>query len=140
MDYHLGLTIIFDVYYNFENNSIVSTETVNDLLRRKKNEKVPDNMILGLVLGLVFPLLGILIFYFLWGGGNDFGTYISGFWNTKSISAMRQSSKIMSISMFAMLIPFNYFLNKRKYISTRGIIFATAFYAIMIILYNFVWQ
>lgn len=111
-----------------------------DLIKRKKNEKVPDNTILGLILGLLFPLVGIVIFYFLWGGNLSFGKYIGEFFNIDSPSSMRQSSKIISLSMFGMLIPFNFFLNKKKYFSTRGIIFATAIYAILILLYNFVWQ
>ena len=116
------------------------SNSAHDLIQRKKNEKVPDKTIIGLLLGLVFPFLGILIFYFLWGAGKTFGAYLGDFIKIESVPAMRQSSKIVSISMFAMLIPFNYFLNKRKYYSTRGVIFATAFYAILILLYNFVWQ
>lgn len=112
---------------------------LKEILDQRKNSKIPDNTFLGLGLGFLFPILGILILYLYWGDGN-FGRYIRSFADTESPEAMRQASKIISLSMFAMLIPFNFFLNKKKYKSTRGIIFATAFFAILILLYNFVWQ
>lgn len=114
-------------------------QDARDLIQQRKHKRVPDNTWLGLALGLVFPIFGILLLYLFWGDG-DFGLYVRSFADTASPVAMRQASKIISLSMFAMLIPFNYFLNRKKYLSTRGVIFATAFYAILIILYNFVWQ
>lgn len=105
----------------------------------QKKSKLPDNTILGFILGLIFPVIGICILYFFWGDGS-FEGYISNFYNTSSPLAMRTASKIMSLSMFTMLIPFNIFINRKKYYSTRGIILATSIFAILIILYNFVWQ
>jgi len=104
-----------------------------------KKSKLPDNAVFGFIIGMLFPLLGILLLFFFWGDGN-FGKYMGNLVNFDSPLAMRTSSKVVSLSMFAMLIPFNFFLNKKKYYSTRGIILATAVYAILIIFYNFVWQ
>lgn len=110
-----------------------------DIKTEYKNRKIPDKTWLGLVLGLIFPIIGIIILYFFWGTGS-FGLYIRSFTDFENVNAMRQSSKIVSLSMFAMLVPFNFFLNKRKYYSTRGVIIATCLYAVLILLYNFVWQ
>lgn len=104
-----------------------------------KKSKLPDNTLLGFLIGLIFPILGIVLLYFFWGDGN-MKSYFAKFFNTKNPADMRSASKIMSLSMFAMLIPFNIFINKKKYLTTRGIILATSVFAILIILYNFVWQ
>lgn len=104
-----------------------------------KKSKLPDNTVLGFVLGLIFPILAIIVLYFFWGDSN-MKNYFGKFFNTNNPSDMRSASKIMSLSMFAMLIPFNIFINKKKYLTTRGIILATAVFAILIIMYNFVWQ
>lgn len=107
-----------------------------------KSKSMPtnqNNALIGFIAGIIFPLLGLLLLYFFWGNGN-FGGYFQQFTNWESPLSMEQSSKLISLSMIANLIPFYYFLNRRAYLTTRGIIIATMLFAVLIFLYKFVWQ
>lgn len=103
---------------------------------RKKKNTGPDNLLAGLIIGLLFPTIGVLILYFFWGGG-DVKNYVSMFFDIKS-SRINVASKILSLAMFTNLIPFYFFLNKKKYRTARGIILSMFIYGIIILLYKFV--
>lgn len=99
----------------------------------------PDSAIMGFIAGIAATLLGIIVLYFFWGNG-DFKTYFSEFTRFGTSLYMERSSKIISLAMIANLIPFYFFLNKRKYLSTRGVLIAAFLFVVLIILYKFVWQ
>lgn len=100
---------------------------------------IPNTAIIGLIAGLIFPILGIMVLYLFWGDGN-LPKYASMFTSINYPSAMERSSKVVSLAMIANLIPFYFFLNKKKYLVTRGIIIASILFAVLIFLYKFVWQ
>lgn len=105
----------------------------------KRPKKPLDNTLIGLLAGLLFPILGIVVLFFFWGNGN-WSYYFKQFTEFGSPTSMEQSSKLISLSMIANLAPFYFFLNKKAYLSTRGIIIASFLFAILIFLYKFVWQ
>lgn len=114
-----------------------------DLYTLKKNRpkrRGPDSALLGLIIGIVFPCLAVIVLYFLQYRDFSFGRYIGMFVQFDSPYQMEQASKLVSLSMISNLIPFYYFLNKKCYLSTRGILLATMLSFVLIILYKFVWQ
>lgn len=111
-----------------------------NLNSKKKKNRSPDNMFLGLLIGLVFPITGVIILYFLWGNNSGLASYFGMFFDIHNSSKVNAASKVISISMFTNLIPFYYFINRKKYQTARGIILSMFFYAILILLYKFVWS
>lgn len=110
-----------------------------NLDNKKKKNHSPDHIIAGLLIGLVFPLSGVLLLYFFWGNG-DFKSYCTMFFDTHNYLRVDKASKVLSLSMITNLIPFYYFLNKKKYQTARGVLTAMFVYGIIIVLYKFVWQ
>lgn len=107
--------------------------------RKPTNSKVPNAAVVGLIAGIIFPLLAIVVLYLFWGDG-DIGYYFEGFIRWGYPPSMEKSSKIVSLALVANLIPFYFFLNKHKYLSTRGVLLGSAIYVVLIFLYKFVWQ
>lgn len=101
--------------------------------------KVPNSALVGLIAGVLFPLIGICVLYLFWGDGN-IGYYFETFTRWGYPPSMEKSSKIVSLAMVSNLIPFYFFLNKNKYLSTRGVLLGSAIYVVLIFLYKFVWQ
>ncbi len=99
-----------------------------------------NNAPLGLLIGILFPLLGVLLLYFFWSGNNSFGSYLKMFIQFNYPSMMNMASKVLSLSMISNLIPFYYFLNRKKYQTVRGLLISMVLYLVLIVLYKFVWQ
>jgi len=110
-----------------------------NLDKKRKQNRGPDHILAGLIIGLIFPLSGVLLLYFFWGDG-DFKSYFSMFFNTHNYLRVDKASKVLSLSMITNLIPFYYFLNKKKYRTARGVLTAMFIYGIIIVMYKFVWQ
>ena len=93
-----------------------------------------DNTIFGFVIGLLLPLVGLVIMYFLWGHHSGLGNFL------KSLTYRRgMASKVLTLSLLINLAPFLYFNVKRLDLSMRGIVTATMVYAALIVLIMFVW-
>ncbi len=105
----------------------------------KKKNKAPDNMFIGILIGILFPSIGIIIMYFLWGHGNP-QSFFTMFFETKNYFRIDKASKVLSLSMITNLLPFYYFLNRKKYLTARGILFAMFIYGVIIAIYKFVLQ
>ncbi len=95
------------------------------------NRNVP---ILGLVIGLLMPMIGMLIVYAVIGKGESLGDFVSGLFRAKELAA-----KALSLSILANILPFIYYTNKRLDLTARGILIATMLYAVLIVLLKFVW-
>lgn len=102
--------------------------------------KGPDNALLGLLIGLLFPLLGVALLYFLWGNNASFAKYLAMFVTFDFPSQMNASSKVLSLSVIANLIPFYFFLNRRRYQTVKGLLISMVLFFVLIVLYKFVWQ
>ncbi len=95
------------------------------------NRNIP---ILGFILGVVFPLLGMLLLYFLKFDAIPFGQFVDTL-----ISKKDSAATILSLSLLANAIPFIYYTNKRLDHTARGIFIATMLYAVLIVLLKWVW-
>lgn len=92
--------------------------------------------IYGFVIGMILPLLGFIIMYFVWGHNMGFGKFIATLLehgNSKNLA------KVMTMSLLVNLVPFVYFNNKRLDYSMNGVVVATMLYAVVIVLIMFVW-
>ncbi len=108
--------------------------------RPYKKKQGPDSAAFGLLVGIIFPILGILVLYFLWADSYSFGSYLRMFTEFNSPALMNNASKVISLSMIANLLPFYYFLNRKQYLTVRGILVSMVLLGVLVVLYKFVWQ
>lgn len=108
----------------------------------KKGSKPPkyDIAALGLLLGIIFPILGILALYWLQWTDKSFNAFLKMFVNLKNPFQMNQASKVISLAIIANLIPFYFFLNRKAYLAVKGVVIASALALVLVVLYRFVWQ
>lgn len=83
---------------------------------------------LGLVLGIIIPIITIIIFSLFKSDVKNLVEFIEF---TLSISAL---SNILSLCALPNLAIFYLFLNKELYYSARGVIFATLLWAILVVI------
>ncbi len=83
---------------------------------------------LGLVLGIIIPIITIIIFSLF---KSDVKNIVEFIQFTLSISAL---SNILSLCALPNLAIFYLFLNKELYYSARGVIFATLIWAILVVI------
>ncbi|MDP4260963.1 MAG: hypothetical protein Q8941_00415 [Bacteroidota bacterium] len=87
-----------------------------------------DNLKLGLVLGLVGPILGLVVIYFIKYSTFSFGDFLSTFFNTG-----RLITSIGSLSLLANVILFTIYINTNRDFTARGIFIITLIYGIGIL-------
>lgn len=87
-----------------------------------------DNLKFGLALGLIGPLLGLIVIYFIKFSAISFGDFIDEFFhNNKLITS------IGSLSLLANVILFTIYINTHKDSTARGIFIITLVYGIAIL-------
>lgn len=89
--------------------------------------------ILGFVLGVIMPLIGITLFALVGSRGSSMGAFIQDMAHNP-----RVASKVITLSLILNLIPFIYYTNKRLDYTARGILIATMLYALFIVWIMFV--
>ncbi len=94
-----------------------------------------DNLKLGLIIGLFFPLLGIFGFY-LWKFRHvltfvEFIQYLG--------LERRLITGVISVSLVANAAAFTYFVNTGKYYTAKGIFLVTMVYAIAALVLKFIY-
>lgn len=87
-----------------------------------------DNLKLGLVLGLIGPLLGLVIIYFLKFSSVSFGEFLDLF-----IHDNRLITSIGSLALLANAVIFAIYVNANKYNTFKGIFLVTLIYGIAIL-------
>lgn len=93
-----------------------------------------DNLRLGLVLGLVAPILSLIIYYFvkfypLYTVG-DFLFFVRS--NKSQVTAVSVPCLVLNIVLFT------YYINSHKDNTAKGIFTATLIYAILALVFKFV--
>lgn len=87
-----------------------------------------DNLKLGLVLGLIGPLLGLVVIYFIKFAATSFGEFIDEFFhNNKLITS------IGSLSLLANVVLFTIYVNTHRDSTAKGIFIITLVYGIAIL-------
>jgi hypothetical protein len=120
--------------------SVESSQKPGINTRPHRKKVGPDAAAFGLLVGLLFPIAGIFLLYFVWSGNNSMGNYFRMFVAFDSPSQMNVSSKALSLSMITNLIPFYFFLNRKQYMTVRGILISMVLIGVLIVLYKFAWQ
>lgn len=87
-----------------------------------------DNLKLGLVLGLIGPLLGLVVIYFIKYSGYQFGEFIQEFLNDN-----RLITSIGSLSLLANVVLFTLYVNTHRDHTAKGIFLVTLIYGIGIL-------
>ncbi|WP_118972337.1 hypothetical protein [Taibaiella koreensis] len=108
--------------------------------RPYKKKVGPDTAVFGLLIGLLFPALGLILLYFIWSRDISFSKYLQMFTAISSPIMMSTASKALSLSMIANLAPFYFFLNRKQYLTVRGILMSMILIGVLVVLYKFVWQ
>lgn len=94
--------------------------------------KFKDSLLFGLILGLLIPVLGVLIFYYSKFAAVDLLQFIQVATKHKVLSPMLSLCAILNLGTFYL------FLNKNLYLTARGIILATILYGVTIVVLKFV--
>ena len=95
------------------------------------NRNVP---VFGLLLGIIFPILGLLVVYFVKFSNASLGSFFQVLINDHKAAAL-----MLAFSLFANLIPFIYYTNKRLDQTAKGVLIATMLYAVVIVILKYVW-
>jgi hypothetical protein len=94
-----------------------------------------NNAVLGLVIGLLFPVFGLVVMYFIWFRGNPVDEVARNL-----IASHDLTFRVLSLSLIANLLPFSYYNTKRLDNSTRGVLIATILYFVFLVLIKYVWS
>jgi hypothetical protein len=88
-----------------------------------------DNLRLGLLLGLIGPLLGLVIIYFIKFNSFTFAEFLEEFMNNN-----RLITSIGSLSLLANVVLFTLYVNTNRDETAKGIFILSMFYGIAILL------
>ena len=90
--------------------------------------------IVGFLIGLFLPLLGLMLMYLWWGHHEGILMFVKSLTYQKGLA-----SKVCTMSLLVNLVPFVYFNMKRLDYAMRGIVIATMLYALFVVMLKFVW-
>jgi hypothetical protein len=88
-----------------------------------------DNLKLGLVLGLIGPLLGLIVIYFIKFSGVSFSDFMDEFFNNSKLI-----TSIGSLSLLANVVLFTLYVNTHRDTTAKGIFILTLVYGIAILI------
>lgn len=93
---------------------------------RKRNKA--DNLGLGFLIGILFPLVIFVIVYYTNDSGGSFSDYLSGLWHLQALV------KLGSLCVFANVAVFWLFIKMKYEKTARGILGATILYALVVLI------
>lgn len=88
-----------------------------------------DNLKLGLILGLIGPIIGLFVIYYIQFSSVSFSYFFEEF-----IHNNRLITSIGSLSLIANIILFAIYINVHKDNTAKGIFFITLVYGILILM------
>lgn len=88
-----------------------------------------DNLKLGLVLGLIGPVLGLVVIYFFRFPSYPFGSFLDYFLHDN-----KMITSVGAMSLLANAILFTVYVNTQRDLTAKGIFIITLIYGIAIIL------
>lgn len=91
--------------------------------------------ILGLIIGILLPMAGMAIMYFLRFKNIPFSEYVTSIFTNGKLGSM-----VLSLSVLLNVIPFIFYTNRRLDHTARGLLVATMLYAVLFVLIKFVWN
>jgi hypothetical protein len=98
-------------------------------------KKKYDSMPVGLVLGLISPIVGFVIYGYLWSiyFEKPFGYFVENIF----IGVEAFQSSIVALSLIFNLVPFFIFLRSDRYRSGRGVLLALFIYVPLVLYLRF---
>jgi hypothetical protein len=90
--------------------------------------------IVGFIIGLLLPLLGMFVMYLIWDGHSGVAQFVHTLTSQKNMAG-----KVVLLGVLANLIPFVYFNLKRLDYALRGVFIATMLWAMFDVLVRYVW-
>lgn len=87
-----------------------------------------DNLKLGLVLGLIGPLIGLVVIYFIKYSATTFSNFLDEFFNNNKLI-----TSIGSLSLLANVVFFTLYVNTGRDKTAKGIFLITLIYGIGIL-------
>jgi hypothetical protein len=91
-----------------------------------------DNIYYGLVLGLIAPILGMVIFEFIRFEPKNFTWFVRTLMHDDPSHRILSAS--LSISLIANALVFTYYINTLKDRTSKGILISTGLYGLIILL------
>ena len=88
-----------------------------------------DNLKMGLILGLIGPVIGLFVVYLLTARSTPFSIYLEEFFNNN-----RMITSIGSLSLLANIILFTIYINTHRDSTAKGIFITTLLYGVAILL------
>src|SRR5690348_16301757 len=88
-----------------------------------------DNLKLGMILGLLGPMIGLVVVYFIKFSSSSFGDFLNTFYHDN-----RLITSIGSLSLLANVILFTIYINTHRDNTAKGIFIMTLIYGIAILL------
>ncbi|MBC7554727.1 MAG: hypothetical protein H7257_12185 [Taibaiella sp.] len=88
----------------------------------------------GFLIGLVTPLMGLVVMYFIWGHHEGIPGFVHSVMKSHDLAG-----KVFSLSLLANLAPFVFLTSRRYDYAARGIFIATMLYVVFIVLVKYVW-
>src|SRR5688572_2399492 len=92
-----------------------------------------DNLQLGIVLGLIGPLLGLVVIYLVKFSGVTFGDFLDAFFNDKRLITSNGT-----LSLLANVILFTIYINTHRDHTAKGIFIITLIYGIALLVLKLV--
>ncbi|MFN4083165.1 MAG: hypothetical protein ACK4K9_05985 [Bacteroidia bacterium] len=93
--------------------------------------RIKDNLVIGLLAGLLGPSIGILIFYFINFSNSPIHSFIEIGFEQKIFSPLLSLCCVVNLGIFYLFIHFEH------YLSARGVILATFLYGFVIVALKF---
>lgn len=90
--------------------------------------------VIGFLVGLVLPVIGLFVVHLLLFGHQDFGFFWDAIWRDGKLAA-----KVISLSLLANLIPFA-LTNRKYYFFAKGIFIVSMLYVVLVLMLRFVWN
>jgi len=87
-----------------------------------------DNIRLGLILGLIGPVIGLFIIYFLKFSSVSFGDFLEQFLHTRKLI-----TSIGSLCLLANVVFFTIYINTQRDQTAKGIFITTLIYGVFIL-------
>jgi hypothetical protein len=90
-----------------------------------------DHPTFGFVLGMIFPMMGLYVFYLTNFKSLGFLEFID------QMMGISRMTHVISLSVISNLAVFYFFIWKKFYFSVRGVLFATLVYTLIVVVQKF---
>lgn len=97
-----------------------------------KSKSKYNKLLIGLLLGIIIPVITLLTFTFIKSDSTNVVHYL------KFVSRVSLMSNVLSLCAIPNLAIFYFFINKEYYYSGRGVILATMIWGALVIITRFI--